>query len=150
MRLRKPTERRNKTRFPMIREVRYKLLEGDRIVAAGMGTTENMSSGGVAFQSNVDLPDGSFIELSISWPLMLDNVCPMRLIVFGRVLRGAEETKVCTVEKWEFRTQSRKLTTAIPLRIDGKLQRWAEYRKEVLMRTTAATVAATAMSAGMM
>jgi hypothetical protein len=149
MRLRKPTERRTKMRFSMNREVRYKLLEGDRIVASGLGTTENMSSGGVAFQSDGDLPDGSFIELAISWPLMLDDVCPMRLIVFGRVLRGAQTTKVCTVEKWEFRTQSRKLTTAIPLRIDGKLQRWAEYRKEVLMRSTGATAAATAMAASM-
>jgi hypothetical protein len=149
MKLRKPTERRDKIRFVMNREVRYKLLEGDRIVASGLGTTENMSSGGVAFQSDVDLPNGSYIELSISWPMMLDDVCPMRLIVFGRVLRGAEETKVCTVEKWEFRTQSRKLTTAISLRIDGKLQRWAEYRKEVLMRATGPAAAPTVVPAMM-
>jgi len=78
------------------------------------------------------------MELSISWPALLDDVCPMRLIVFGRVLRGAEQTKVCSVEKWEFRTQSRHVTPSIPMRIDGKLQRWAEYRKEVMMRTAAA------------
>jgi len=124
-------------RFPMNREMRYKLLENDRIVAAGLGTTANMGSGGIAFQSDAELPDGYFIELSISWPALLDDVCPMRLIVFGRVLRGSEETKVCSVEKWEFRTQSRQATTNMPLRIDGKLQRWAEYRKEVMTRASA-------------
>lgn len=138
MRLRKPTERRDKMRFPMNRELRYKLLEDERIMAAGLGTTVDMSSGGVAFDSDADLPNGSFIELSISWPALLDDVCPMRLIVFGRVLRGSERVKVCTVEKWEFRTQARRIATSMPLRIDGKLQRWAEYRKEIIMRTSAA------------
>lgn len=138
MRLRKPTERRDKMRFPMNREFRFKLLEDERIMAAGLGTTVDMSSGGVAFHSDVDLPNGSFIELSISWPALLDDVCPMRLIVFGRVLRGSEPVKVCTVEKWEFRTQARRIATSMPLRIDGKLQRWAEYRKEIIMRTSAA------------
>ncbi len=98
----------------------------------------------MAFQSESVLPDGSFIELSISWPALLDDVCPMRLIVFGRVIRGAEETKVCSVEKWEFRTQSRHINANLPLRMDGKLQRWAEYRKEVMMRSAlAAAVLAT-------
>ncbi|MGA7236964.1 MAG: PilZ domain-containing protein [Bryobacteraceae bacterium] len=138
MKLRKPTERRDKMRFPMNRELRYKLLEDERIMAAGLGTTVDMSSGGVAFHSDGALPNGSFIEISISWPALLDDVCPMRLIVFGRVLRGSEQVKVCTVEKWEFRTQSRQIATSMPLRIDGKLQRWAEYRKEIIMRTSAA------------
>ena len=130
-------------RFPMNRELRYKLLEDERIMAVGLGNTTDMSSGGVAFHSDGDLPKGSFIELSISWPALLDDVCPMRLIVVGRVLRVAG-TKVCSVEKWEFRTQSRHVSTSMPLRVDGKLQRWAEYRKEVIMRGAAATAAAPA------
>ncbi len=125
-------------RFAMAQEVRYKLVEGDRMVASGVGTTENMGSGGIAFRSDAALPNGCFIELSISWPVLLGEACPMRLIVFGRVFRGSEETKVCTVEKWEFRTQSRRLTAVPPLRIDSKLQRWAEYRKDVVARTAAA------------
>lgn len=137
MRLRKPTERRHKMRFPMVRDLRFRLLENDRIVASGFGTTTNMSSGGVAFTSDLNLPNGSWVELSISWPALLDEECPMRLIVFGRVLRGAEDMKVCTIEKWEFRTQSRQLTARTPLRMDGKLQRWAEYRREVMLRAQA-------------
>jgi hypothetical protein len=142
MRLRKSTERRNKMRFPMTRELRYKLLEDERIMAVGLGSTTNVSSGGIAFHSNMDLPSGSFIELSISWPALLGDACPMRLIVFGRVLRGSGPAKVCTVEKWEFRTQARQVAASMPLRIDGKLQRWAEYRKEIIMRTSPAAAAA--------
>lgn len=142
MRLRKATERRTKMRFDMNREVRYRLLENSRIVDSGLGTTENISSGGVAFQSDGDFPVGAYMELSISWPVLLDNACAMRLIVFGRVLRGAGETKVCTIEKWEFRTQSRQANNCVPLRIDGKLQRWVEYRREVMMRTVASAATA--------
>jgi hypothetical protein len=142
MKLSKSTERRRKLRFPLNRELRFKLLKGDRIVAAGTGTTANVSSGGIAFQTDMSLPNGSYIELSISWPALLDDVCAMQLIVFGRVLRGADATKICTVEKWEFRTQSRYVAAKVPLRIDGKLQRWAEYRKEVTMRAGAVAASA--------
>jgi PilZ domain len=123
-------ERRSKTRFPMQREVRYKLLEGDRIIASGTGTTCNMSSSGVAFTCDRPLPMGGFIELSISWPVLLDNGCPMRLIVFGKVLRTGMNRSVCTVEKHEFRTQARTLQFTAPPRVDGTLLRWAkEYTK---------------------
>jgi hypothetical protein len=109
----------------MQREARYKLLEGERIIASGTGTTSNMSSGGVAFTSDRPLASGAFIELSISWPVQLDNGCPMRLIVFGKVVRTGLNRSACTVEKYEFRTQARTLQFTAPPRVDGTLLRWA-------------------------
>ena len=143
MNVKRSTERRAKMRFPMNREMRYKVLEADRIVASGVGTTANISSNGVAFHADAFLRSGSFIELSISWPAMLADSCPMRLIVFGRVLRGVDDMKVCTVDKWEFRTAARTsmvaaAAVAVPLRADAKLMRWVEYRKEVIQRTATA------------
>jgi len=123
-------ERRARVRFPMQFELRYKLLEGDAIIASGAGATCDMSSGGVAFTSDLPLPTGVFVELSIAWPVLLDNGCPMRLIVFGKVLRAGLRRSVCSVEKYEFRTQARTLQFAAPPRRDGMLQRWAkEYLK---------------------
>ncbi len=126
----KSIERREKVRFPMHRELRYKLLEGEAIIASGAGATCDMSSGGVAFTTDRPLATGGFIEVSISWPRALDDGCPMRLIVFGKVLRSGFHRSVCTVEKYEFRTQARALQFAVPIRHDDKLQRWArEYEK---------------------
>src|ERR1700734_817479 len=71
-------DRRNKLRFPFNRELRYKLLENDTIIAAGEGETIDMSSGGVAFRTSKALTAGSLIELSISWPALLYDSCPMR------------------------------------------------------------------------
>jgi hypothetical protein len=97
-------ERRRRCRFDIRRELRYKLVDRRTVVAAGAGYTINMGSGGVAFFTDNELRPGACVELSISWPALLDRTCPMRLIVFGRVLRGAGRTAVCTVDRHEFRT----------------------------------------------
>jgi hypothetical protein len=126
-------ERRKKSRFPMNRELRYKLLEGDTIVEVGLGTTLDMGSTGMAFLTDHELPVGSFIELSISWPVLLEDACPMRVIVFGRVVRGSGRLNACTVDKYEFRTQARVSRPIAPVRNDSMLQRWAgNIRKESL------------------
>jgi hypothetical protein len=120
-------DRRKKFRFTIEREIRYKLLDVDQIVASGVGCTTNISSGGVAFLGQHALAPGQLIELSISWPVLLDNTCPMRLIVFGRVVRSEGFCSACTIDRYEFRTQGRAAReTATPIRNDGPLRRWAE------------------------
>lgn len=127
------SERRSKFRFGIQREMRYKLLEDDTIVASGSGSTINIGSGGIAFAAEHCLKPGAFIELSISWPALLDETCPMRLIVFGRVLRSGSRKAVCTLDKYEFRTQARAFQAATTARSDSKLQRWAGgMRKETI------------------
>lgn len=137
-RSRKATERRAKYRFEMQRDVRYKVT-GDGIQpVAGTGTTSNLCSAGVAFSTQHSLPIGGFVELSISWPVLLDDSCPMRLIVFGRVLRAHEDSAVCSIDKYEFRTAARTFTATSVGRSDGMLQRWADgMRKETLKENLA-------------
>ena len=118
--------------------MRYKMAEDGVVVSAGVGQTVNIGSGGVAFNADSAMQPGSFVELSISWPVLLDESCPMRLIVFGRVLRAAGKRIVCTIDKYEFRTQSRTLQTMKAPRTDGMLQRWADgVRKSGTCKTLA-------------
>jgi hypothetical protein len=131
-------DRRKKARFPLNRELRYKVLEGDTIVEFGVGTTLDMGSGGMSFVTEHSLLAGSFIELSISWPVLLEDSCPMRLIVFGRVVRSAGRQTACTLDKYEFRTQARVVRQIAPVRNDSMLQRWADnIRKESLKAANA-------------
>jgi hypothetical protein len=134
----KQNERRTKFRFTIERDLRYKMAEGGVVVAAGAGQTVNVSSGGVAFVTEHALNAGSFIELSISWPVLLGETCPMRLIVFGRVLRGTGQSIVCSIDKYEFRTQARNLQATPATRSDGMLQRWADGMRKEIMKTTGA------------
>jgi hypothetical protein len=122
-----PVERRAKKRFVMEREIRYKVLEQDKIIAVGSGTTINLSSNGVAFVTANELPPGAFIEVSIAWPALLENRCPLQLIGFGRVLRAADGRVACTLEQYEFRTLARVVPeSAWSARSDQRLRRWAE------------------------
>src|ERR1043166_6727842 len=117
-------DRREKSRFPISREVRYKVLDEGAIIASGSGETHDMCSAGVSFTLDGELRPGSFVELSISWPVLLDDRCPMRLIVFGRVVWNHSHRAACTIDKYEFRTQAR--TYQMPVRNDSMLQRWAD------------------------
>lgn len=122
-----PVERRAKRRFVMEREIRYRVLEEDKIIAVGSGKTINLSSAGVAFVTENDLPTGAYIELSIAWPALLENRCPLQLVGFGRVLRSSGRTVASTIEQYEFRTLARVVPqSAWSARSDQKLRRWAE------------------------
>jgi hypothetical protein len=130
-------DRREKFRFPMQRQARYKVLKDGAIQEAGTGHTIDMGSGGVLVYVENDLAEGAFIQLSVSWPVLLDDSCPMRLVIFGRVLRSVGRKCACSVDKYEFRTQARVVQTA-PARTDSGLERWADgFRKEHLKRRLA-------------
>jgi hypothetical protein len=133
-------DRRSKSRFSIQREIRYKMLEAGATVASGTGHSIDVGSGGVAFATDDPLKLGAFVELSISWPVLLDQTCPMRLIVFGRVLRSSPKRHVCSIDKYEFRTQARTFQVVTAPRSDGMLQRWAEGIRKETLKTSAASV----------
>jgi hypothetical protein len=122
----KEDDRRKKARFPICREMRFKLMEDGEIVAEGTGATIDIASGGVSFISGQPLKVGTYAEISISWPVLLDDDTRMRLVVFGRVVRSNIHTTACTVDKYEFRTQARKVGAVAQTRRDGMLRRWVE------------------------
>jgi hypothetical protein len=116
-------DRRSKHRFTMQREMRFKVLENERIVVTGTGRTIDMSSNGIAFESG-SLKPGSLVELSVSWPVLLDETCMMRLIVFGRVVRASNHMAACTIDKYEFRTQARAAQFQSAPVLNNSLRRW--------------------------
>src|SRR6266567_4395907 len=117
----KANDRRRKFRFGIQREIRYKLVEDGVLQASGTGNTLDMCSGGVAFSTEQALKPRAFAELSISWPILLHETCPMRLIVFGRILRSSGGVAVCSIDKYEFRTQARTVQPATAVRSDSML-----------------------------
>jgi hypothetical protein len=100
-------ERRRSNRFPIEREVRYKTLNQRTETLAGNGKTLNISSAGVLFTSDHDLPVGTRLELSISWPAQLNEKCLLNLVARGRVTRHSRGQLALQIQQYEFRTQSR-------------------------------------------
>ena len=101
------TERRRSSRFPIEREVRYKTLNQRAEILAGNGRTLNISSSGVLFTSDHDLPVGTRLEVSISWPAQLNEKCLLNLVARGRVIRHTKGQLALQIQQYEFRTQSR-------------------------------------------
>ena len=135
----KDDDRRSKFRFAMERDVRYKVAEEGVVVAAGSGETIDMCSGGVAIVTEQPLTAGGFVELSISWPVLLDETCPMRFIVFGRILRCSGRKTVCSIDKYEFRTSGRTFQASVTTRGDGMLHRWVEGVRKESLKVSAAS-----------
>jgi len=101
-------DRRNADRFPIEREVRYKVLsrksstEGE----SGVGMTVNMSSNGVLFTTDRYLLPGRRLEVSISWPAQLNSKVALKLVARGRVVRSEAGRAAIEIHQYEFRTQA--------------------------------------------
>ena len=107
-------ERRIKRRFQIDQEVKYKMLYGQRIAETGVGRTMNVSSGGVWFSTENMLTSGMPVELSMTWPVLLNESCPMKLMIYGCVVRSNERGAAVAIERYEFRTQgSRNFQTVV-------------------------------------
>jgi c-di-GMP-binding flagellar brake protein YcgR len=97
-------ERRGKERFPLERELRYKVVSKRSGNEAGSGTTVNFSSGGVLFSTQQMLIPGKKIELAISWPAQLDSKCSLKLLARGRIVRCEAKEAAVEIQQYEFRT----------------------------------------------
>lgn len=99
------SDRRGSDRFPIEREVRYKVLSKRSNDEAGAGKTINMSSSGVLFTSEHMLIPGKRIEVAISWPAQLNNTTNLKLVARGRVVRCEDGRAALEIQQYEFRTQ---------------------------------------------
>ena len=103
----KKTDRRGADRFPIEREVRYKVLSKKSTDEAGLGRTVNMSSNGILFTSEHVLLPGRRLELTISWPAQLNNQTPLKLVARGRVTRFDGGQAAIEIQQYEFRTSAK-------------------------------------------
>jgi hypothetical protein len=99
-------DRRHSDRFPIEREVRYRVLSKRSGEETGDGKTLNISSSGVLFSAGHILLPGRRLELSISWPAQLNNKCALKLVARGRIVRFEEGLAAMEIQQYEFRTQS--------------------------------------------
>ena len=100
-------DRRQKRRFRIEQDVRYKMLYGQRVAETGAGKTTNISSGGVCFTTDNMLSIGIPVELSMNWPVLLNQNCPLKLMIYGCVVRSNDEGSAIMIERYEFRTQGK-------------------------------------------
>lgn len=101
---RQQNDRRQSDRFPIEREVRYKILNKRAGEETGAGKTVNMSSAGVLFTTEQMLIPGKRVEIAINWPAQLNSKCALKLVARGRVVRCDNSRAAIEIQQYEFRT----------------------------------------------
>src|SRR5690242_9272982 len=101
---REKEERRGADRFPIEREIRYKVLTRKNGEEAGQGKTVNMSSNGVLLTTERILMPGRRLEIAISWPAQLNSKVALKLVARGRIVRFDQGRAAIEIQQYEFRT----------------------------------------------
>ena len=96
-------ERRAAIRFPLEREVTYKLLYSHGRKQEGVGRSVNLSSTGILFDGDQDLELKMYIEVTV----LLDRQRPLFLVASGRVVRSQNRGVAVQFERQELRTEAR-------------------------------------------
>lgn len=108
-------DRRSDRRYDIALDLRWKVIRRRRVLDAGTGITLDLSSGGILFETDRQLPAGLNIELSISWPVLLHNVAPLQLVVTGRIVRASGRRTAVRMMQHEFRTAKSPAERTTPL-----------------------------------
>ena len=84
-------------------DLTYRVFDGTLVVGSGAGRARSMSSDRVLLDADTWLPRSALVELSLSWPVMLDQRIPLKLVVLGRTL-ALDGCIAVDILRHEFRT----------------------------------------------
>jgi hypothetical protein len=95
-------DRRNDRRYAFELPLRF-VGQGAAVRHRGSGRTVDLGRKGIRFVTDNPL-QATDVELRIEWPFLLQDICPLELWVWGRVLRNDGEGTVVRLSRYEFRT----------------------------------------------
>ena len=101
-------DQRSHLRFPIVLDLQYKFMDGVQAQHAGLGRTLNISQGGLLFELTNDPLDTTIperdraIELTIGWQFLLQEICTLKLIVRGRIVRAEPKRLAIKLDQQEF------------------------------------------------
>jgi len=95
-------DRRSDRRYAYEMELEFSYRLGGA-TQFGSGQTVDLSRAAVRFFADNPPPDGADVELRIAWPYLLQNVCPLELLVRGATTT-TERGTLLAMSWYEFRT----------------------------------------------
>jgi hypothetical protein len=94
---------RHLERQPLVLELHFSYRSGG-ISYVGTGRTRNFSGEMISFDVDQTTLKKGEMELRILWPTRLQDVCPLELVVKGRLVRTEATGAVLKMQSCEFRT----------------------------------------------
>jgi hypothetical protein len=117
--------RRADKRYEIRLDLRWKLVRRRRVLESGIGHTVDLSSGGILFEAGRQLPVGFHVELSVSWPVLLESSAPLQLVILGKIVRCRDGRTAVIMAQHEFRTVGQ--ATGSALRAAGSMHLMAGF-----------------------
>ena len=105
--------RRKTSRFPIVREIRYRVSTRENLFETGVGSTVNISSSGVMFSTDKPLLPGRRVEVAISWPAELNRSTALKLVARGRIVRTEDGHAAAELQNFEFKTMGAGLGASV-------------------------------------
>jgi PilZ domain-containing protein len=108
----KPLERRQRQRYSIEFDVEFAIVKHGKILGTGSGTTRDVSTGGMYFESSQEppVPVGSVIHVVAKWPVRFQRTIPVDWIVDGVIARSDDRGMAVEILKQHFERRAR--TTA--------------------------------------
>jgi len=97
-------DRRVHRRYQAELRLSFRYTDRTGVNHPGTGVTIELSRGGIRFHSDDHPPVGTKSEFRIAWPFLLQDICPLELIVKGTVLGTSDRGTVVRTCSYEFRT----------------------------------------------
>ena len=98
--------------FPIEQDVCYTSRQRNSAAPPAMGKTIYISSHEVGFTTKAPLNLGEKMEVTVNWPALIDQRCPMKLVIFGRVVKNDATSAAVAIERHEFRTRAARRATS--------------------------------------
>jgi hypothetical protein len=95
-------DRRLQRRYPLELDLEFSIIDDDKVVSIGAGRTGNISSGGVLFHADDEVPNGSNVELAVRWPAVLGNSPFLELHISGRLVRNDSHGVAMRMSRYHF------------------------------------------------
>ena len=91
--------------YPITLDLHYQVLSDGRPVETGSGRTTRFGSHRVVFIAEPALEVAARLQVSVAWPVLLDDRVKLQLIIEGRVLGVDGDRVTLGVVKYHFRTR---------------------------------------------
>jgi hypothetical protein len=96
-------------------DVRYEIVSGGSVLAAGTGQTTLMGSHELVFAADLNVGQGASVDISVSWPAVLDGHVRLELVIGGRVAAVVGRWITVEIGKCQFRAPAPSLPLEHPV-----------------------------------
>jgi len=101
--------------YPVELDLDYRIVVDRKILDAGRGRTVTISSTTVTFKGDHQISNGLDIEVTLEWPVRLDNSVSLRLHIHGKTVKAENGCNAIRILRHEFRTSKDTTKTLTPI-----------------------------------